>query len=155
MTVKDAFWREIKYGLCGASGALRTYVDQDHVAVDARDDIDAEQSEDDYLWLIITRIIRTEENDTGWTRDRLQLELIGLLRSANVGDDNLEAAAKILKNHFIGKHITIGKFSATGTAEPNGGLRVKCEYIDTVDGFTADVREKSLILQFAAHHMQE
>ncbi len=155
MTIKDAFWREIKYELCGSGGALEDLVSQDHVAVDARDDIDAEQNEDDYPWIIITRIIRTEENDTAWTRDRLQVEMIGLLRSADKGDDFLESVGKIIKNHFIGKHKTIAKFLENGTADPTGGMRVKTEYINTVDGFTQDVREKSLLLEFAAHHMAE
>ncbi len=149
MTIKDALWREVKYKLCGAGGLLEDLVAQDHVCVDARDDIDAENDPEDYPWLIISRVTRTEPNPVRYPRERFQFEAIGLLRDTTVGDDRLEQIMDILQNYFGNKHATIGKFTATGGTDTNGGLRVKGEYVQTTDAFSSDEQEKVQIVEFA------
>lgn len=149
MTLKEAIWREIKFGMCGAGGVWDDVVDPDHVCLDARDDIDAENAETDYPWVIIGRMIKTQPQSIGRVSDRMAIATIGLLRSEDKGDDLLEQLQEDLEDHFHDKHMTIGKFSATGVAEPNGGLRVHGRYINTTDGFSENEDEKVQIGEFA------
>lgn len=149
MTLKEALWREIKYGMCGTGGVWDGIVDPDHVCVDARDDIDAENDPADYPWVIIGRAVKTEQNQVNNARERIMFATIGLLRDEDVGDDLLEQMQSDLENHFQGKHKTIGKFTAVGAADPTGGLRVKCEYLNTTDGFSDNEEEKVQIGEFA------
>lgn len=151
MTTEDALWRELKYNR--VTIGIDADVALDHVVVDARDDIAGDKAESDYLWLIITEVTSNEVNDVGYQRDRYVIEIIGLLRSANKGGAAIDTVQNAIKNHFIGKHKTFGKFTAAGAPDSNGGVRLKCEYIDTANGFTEEVREKTKIMQFAFHRI--
>lgn len=149
MTLKEALWREIKYGMCGAGGVWENTVDPDHVCVDARDDIDAENDPDDYPWLVIGRIVKTEHSTVQRARERMGFAAIALLRHATKNDDLLETMMTDLQDHFQGTHKTIGKFDEDGTPNANVGLRVACEFINATDGFSENEEEKVQIGEFA------
>ncbi len=149
MTLKEALWREVKYGMCGSDGPWHNVVDPEHVCVDARDDIDAENDPDDYPWIVIGRVVKTEQNTVQRARERMMFAGIGLLRNVAKGDDLIEQLMTDLQNWFQGTHKTIGKYTSTGGADPTGGLRVACEYINTTDGFSDSEEEKVQLAEFA------
>lgn len=153
MTIKDAIYRELKYNLCGSGGLLDGLVAADHVQLDVRPDIDANKDPADYPWVIFSRASETGDNKVGYTRDRYVIEVIGLLYDADKGDALLEQVKGILKRFFRGKMKTIGKYTAAGVADPNGGLKLACEYINTVEGYDHEDREKMHMLQFAFSYL--
>lgn len=154
MNTKDALWREIAYGLCGDGGLLGPYAGPDHVVLDMRLSSDSAKSESDYHWIVLRRVTAAEDNRIRYRGERYEIELLGLRSSATKGDDALEAMGSILVDHFAGKVKTFGKFSADGTPDPSGGLKLKCRYIDTAEGFDETMEEKAHILMFMVHHVR-
>lgn len=153
MTTKDAIYRELKFGLAGAGGALDGLIAQNHIKMDVRIQSSSMQSEDDYPWIIFRRVI-LEENDVRYSRERYEIELIGLQSSGSKGDDLLEEIRNALVDHFAGKLKTWGKFTADGTAEPDGGLKMKSVYLDSVDMSEFETKEKVHLLMFAFTHVR-
>ena len=153
MTTKDAIFRELKYALAGAGGALEGLIAQNHIKMDVRIQPSSSQSEDDYPWLIFRRVTG-EENKVRYSRERFEIELIGLQSSATKGDDRLELIRNALLDHFGEKIKTWGKFDADGIADANGGLRMKAVCIDTVDMSEVETKEKVQILMFAFTHVR-
>jgi len=154
VNTKDALWREIAYGLCGAGGLLASYARQDHVVLDMRLTPDSLMAESDYHWIILRRVTAVEDNRVRYRGERYEIELLGLRSSATKGDDALEAMQDILIDHFAGKVKTFGKFTSNGTADPSGGLKLKVRYIDTAEGFDETMEEKAHILMFMVHYVR-
>jgi len=154
VNTKDALWREIAYGLCGAGGLLESYAEQDHVVLDMRLNPDSAKSEADYHWIVLRRVTAAEDNRIRYRGERYEIELLGLRSSATKGDDALEAMQDIVIDHFSGKVKTFGKFTADGTPDPTGGLKLKVRYIDTAEGFDQEFDEKAHILMFMVHHVR-
>lgn len=148
MTIKDALFRELRYGLCGAGGALEGLVAPDHVVLDERPEVSATRAEDDYPWLIFRRTTNGEDNQVNYSRARIEMELVGQSTSAEKGDDLLEQINYALRDAFGGKVKTWGKYTANGAADPNGGLRLRCFYMDTVEGVERETKEKWQIVIF-------
>lgn len=145
MTIKDCLYRELRYRLCGSSGALNGLVSPDHVKLDMRNTITSSKSPAEYPWIVFRRITESENNLVSHARERFEIEIIGLRSSPTKGDALLEQIKDAIKDHFKGKHKTFGKFTSDGTADPGGGLKLKCQYVDTVEGFDAELEEKALI----------
>lgn len=146
MTLKDALWRELKYGLCGSGGTLEGLVEQDHVKLDVRIEPDSARPEADYPWILF-RVARHEEDDqVRYVKGTVEITLIGLRSSAAKGDTLLEELRTLLIDHFSGKRKTWGKFDADGNADPSGGLRMGCAYRDTVEAVDDTLNEKLYVL---------
>ncbi len=153
MTTKDALFREIKYALAGEGGALEGLLEQSHIKMDVRIQPSSSQSESDYPWLIFRRVT-WEENKVRYSRERFEIELIGLQSSPTKGDDLLELIKNALIDHFAGRVKTWGKFAEDGTVDTDGGLRMKAVFIDTVDMSEHETKEKVQILMFAFTHVR-
>ena len=147
MTIKEALHRELKYGLC-RDGALSGLVDPNRVKLDRRDAVSSTASAEEYPWIIFRRITENEHNIIPHARERIEFEIIGLHGSAAKGDTLLEQVKDAIKDHFKGKLKTFGKFTADGTADPTGGLKLKCRYMDTVEDRETSLKEKSQIMVF-------
>lgn len=113
-----------------------------------RNTVSSEKDEADYPWVIFRRITESEDNRIPYARERFEIEIIGLRSSATKGDAILEPIKNAIKDHFKGTIKTIGKFTADGTPDPDGGIRVKSRYVDTVEGYDQTLKEKSLIMIF-------
>lgn len=146
MTTKEVLYREIRYGLCGSGGALENLLAGDHVKMDLRPEVSETRSESDYPWLIFRRVSESEDNQVQYQRERIEIELIGLHASATKGDDLLEQIKDAIKDHFMGKRKTWGKFDENGNADANGGEKLKAFYVDTVDGYSEGLDEKYQIM---------
>jgi len=153
VTIKDALFREIKYGLCGASGTLNGIVDPSHIKLDMRNVPSKTKADSDYPYIVF-RSVTNLENQVQFARDRVEIEIIGLRSSANTGDDTLETVRNAVMNWFAWKQQTWGKFLEDGTTDPNGGLRLKCIYLSKVEGFSQELDEKSHIMLFLFTYMR-
>jgi hypothetical protein len=143
MSIKDAIYRELRYG-----PVLTGLVDGAKIKQDMRSDVDALRQEGSYPIVIFRRVINTEQNKVHVAQERIEMELIGLQSSATKGDDRLEQIRETIINYFAGKRMTWGKYDANGTPNPNGGLRMSAHYVNTVDGFSEEMDEKVQILLF-------
>lgn len=146
MTIKTALYRELKYNLCGSGGALYGLVSSSRVKLDMRTNVD--RTEANYPWIIFRRVTEGENNFVEYAGERFEIEIIGLRSSATKGDTLLEQIKDAIKDHFKGTHKTIGKYTANGTADPTGGLKVRARYFDTVEGFDETLEEKAHIMIF-------
>lgn len=143
MTIKDAVYRELRFG-----GVLAGLVDGANIKQDLRNEVDEARDEGSYPIVVFRRVTSPEDNQVKFASARIEIELIGLVSSATKGDDLLEQAREAIIDHFAGKHATWGKFEADGTADPDGGLRMKAVYVDTVDGFSEELDEKIQLVLF-------
>ena len=143
MSIKDAIYRELRYG-----AVLTGLVDGKNIKQDMRSDVDSSRQEGSYPIVIFRRIINTEHNRVRAAQERIEIELIGLQSSAAKGDDLLEQIREAIIDYFAGKRLTWGKFDASGNPDPNGGLRMTARYVNTVEGFSEEMDEKVQILLF-------
>lgn len=143
MRIKDAIYRELRYGT-----VLTGLVSGGNIKLDMRSSVNATRSESAYPFVVFRRVSGTEDNQVRAADERIEIEAIGLRSSANVGDDKLEQIRDALIDHFAGKHKTYGKFDANGNADPTGGLKLSARYVNTVEGFSDDLEEKVQILLF-------
>lgn len=148
MTIKDALFREFKFGLCGPGGALDGLVAQDHIKLDTRGTPSQTRAESDYPWIIFRRITNTENNQVRYSRERIEVEIIGLLSSATKGDDLLETIQTAIRDHFSGLSDRWGAYNEDGTPDPDGGLPMKGIYLSTIEDFTEDPHEKAQVMIF-------
>lgn len=155
MKIKDALFREIKYAVCGAGGALQGIVAADHVKLDARLSPSSLRDEADYPWLVFRRVRNAENNQVKYARVEVEIEAIGLRSSAAKGDDLLEEIREALIDHFAGKRKTWGKFTVAGDADPDGGLLMTAEYQDTVEGYDEKTQEKYHTLTFSFTYLRQ
>lgn len=147
VTIKDALFRELKYGLCGSGGTLESLMSATNIEMDMRTNAPA-PVDGSYPFIVFRSVNNFEDNQINYTRERVEIELIGLRSSPTKGDDLLQQMRDLIKDHFMGRFKTIGKFTANGAADPNGGLKVKAVYINTVEGFDESLKEKAHIMIF-------
>jgi hypothetical protein len=143
----DALFRELKFGLAGSGGLLDGKVAQSHIKQDMRQTVDQERAESDYPWIIFSEITENEDQ-VNYARHRYEVEIIGLRNSATKGDALLREIRGILLDHFKCKHRTWGKFDADGNADPSGGVKAKCSYGGSINGFDEGMVEKRYLLTF-------
>lgn len=143
MTIKDAIYRELRYG-----PVLTGLVGGENIKQDMRSDVDAARQEGNYPIVVFRRVVSTEDNSVRAAQERIEIELIGLQSSAAKGDDLLEQIREAIIDHFEGKRMTWGKFDADGNPDPDGGLRMSARYVNTAEGFSEDLDEKIQILLF-------
>ncbi len=147
MTIIEAVYREVAFGLCGTGGALEELVDSDKVEQDMRTDAPA-HTDENYPYILFRSVNDAEDNQVNHQAERVEIEVIGLRSSPAVGDDLLVRIRDIIKDHFQGKQKTWGKFDQDGGALPNGGLKMRCHYINAVPGFDNLLKEKVWIMMF-------
>lgn len=148
MTIFDAIYRELRYGLCGTGGALEGVVLPSSIKQDMRNTITSDKSVTAYPWIIFRRVDESEQNQIRHTKERFEFEIIGLRSSPTKGESAIESVKDALKDHFMGKLKTFGKFSADGTPDPTGGMKLKTQYINTVEGYDETLQEKAKIMMF-------
>jgi hypothetical protein len=148
VTVKDALFRELKYNLCGAGGALDGILSPARVKLDARLSPSSERAEDDYPWLVFRLAKQTEDDPIRYATATVEIAVIGLRSSAAKGDDLLESIRGKLIDHFAGKRKTWGQFQEDGSPDDAQGLRMSCAYQDTVEALDATLMEKFYIMVF-------
>ncbi|MDB5344262.1 MAG: hypothetical protein JWP89_2639 [Schlesneria sp.] len=148
MTIIDAIYRELRFGLCGTGGALENLVAEDHIKQDMRNTIDSGKAPATYPWIIFRRITESENNQIRYSRERFEIEIIGLRSSPTKGDGLIEQIKDAIKDHFAGKLKTFGKFTSEGMADPDGGLKLKSFYSDTTEGYDVTLTEKAKIMVF-------
>lgn len=141
MRIIDAIYRELRFGLASDLG-----VAEDHIKLERRNTIS--KAESDYPWVIFLRSESSEDNQIRYARERIDIALIGLQSSPTKGDALLEEMRVTLVNHFAGKHKRWGQYEEDGTPDPDGGLRMFCQYLNTVEAFDGDLEEKMQILSF-------
>lgn len=144
----------MKYGLCANAGELVGIVSGTNIKLDMRNTPSIGRTDADYPAIVFRRVTSSENNQVNYARERIEIEIIGLRSSSTVGDDTLESIREILLNHFSGIQRTWGKFLADGTADPTGGLRLHCNYISTVEGFSQELDEKAHILIFLFNYLR-
>lgn len=147
VTIKDALYREMRYGLCGSGGTLEELVSGENIELDMRTDA-PDKVDANYPYIVFRTVNNFEDNQIRYTRERIEIELIGLRSSATKGDDLLQQIRDLIKDHFMGKRKTFGKFTSAGVADPSGGLLLKSVYINTVEGFDESLKEKAHIMIF-------
>lgn len=154
MTSKDAFFLEMKYGLCASGKPLDGKLAQDNIDMDVRAEPPEQKDPDKYLQAVFSRPVRTEQSDINHARDRVDLEIIGLQGIDGKDDDLVEEVGDIVQDHFQGKHKTIGQFDDNGTPNSSKGVKARITLINRTDRFSDDLEEKIQILQFALHHVR-
>ncbi len=100
-----------------------------------------QKTDDEYPWIIFRRITENENNQVKHAGPRVEISIIGLRGSATKGDDLLESIKDTLKDYFMDKTKTWGKYAADGTPDPSGGLRMRAYYISTVDDWVEELDE--------------
>ena len=143
MSIKDAIYRELRYG-----SVLTGLVSGTQIKQDMRSDIDASRQEGNYPLVIFRRVINTEHNAVCVSQERIEIELIGLQSSSTKGDDLLEQIREAIIDYFAGKRVTWGKYDENGNPDPNGGLLMTARYVNTVEGFSEELDEKVQVLLF-------
>lgn len=106
------------------------------------------KAESDYPQLVFRRVMRTEDNAVNYSRERIEIEIIGLRSSAAKGDSLIEIIRTVIVKEFSAQTKTWGKYDAGGTPDPNGGLRLHCQYLSTTEGFSSELDEKAHVLLF-------
>ncbi len=147
MQLVDALYRELKFGLAGAGGALDGLVAQSHIKQDMRETVNGTRPESDYPWIIFSEITENEDK-VNYARHRYEIEIIGLRNSATKGDALLRGIRDILLDHFKHKRKTWGKFDEDGNADADGGVLATCSYGGSINGFDEAVTEKRYLLTF-------
>jgi hypothetical protein len=141
MTIKDALYRELKYG-----PALVGLVSPSNIKLDMRNSVSSTKSESAYPYVLFRRITSSENNQVRVAGERFEIEAIGLRSSGQSGDDTLEAIRTALLNAYVtGKGAKWGAYDEDGTPNPSQGVGLKCHYISTVEGYSEDFEEKSHI----------
>lgn len=153
MTIKEAVYREIRFGLCGSGGALDGLVSGTKVKLDMRNTVTSTES--DYPFILFRRVTSSEDNQVNYAREQIELQVIGLRASATKGDSLLEEIREAILDEWMGTHKTFGAYTANGVADPTGGLRLRCQYLSTEEGFDADLQEKAHVLNFSFTYLRE
>ena len=152
MTVKEAIYRELRFGLC--AGPLSGVLSPAKIKLDMRGSPSRQKLETDYPFLVFRRVREAEDNQVKYAEDRYEFELIGLRSSAAVGDDLLETVKDAVKDYFMGKTRTWGAFSPTGTPYPTQGVRASAHYQGCTEGFSPELTEKAHLLSFAFRYVR-
>jgi hypothetical protein len=119
---------------------------QAHIKLDMRNE-PPNKTDADYP-AIVFRTVTQMENQVQYVRERVEIELIGLQSSETTGEELLEQLREAVMNAFAWQTKTWGKFTADGTPDPTGGLRLQCSFVSKVEGFNKDFDEKVYILLF-------
>lgn len=147
ISIKEALYREIKYKMCGVGGVLYGLVSATRIKLDMRNS-PTTKTDAEYPWIVFRRITESENNQVNYSRNRIEIEVIGLRSSATKGDDLLEQIKDIIKDYFKDQTRTWGQFTSTGTPDAATGLRMKGIFMNAVEGFNQDMDEKAHILVF-------
>lgn len=153
-TLKDAIYKELKFGLAATGGDLDGLVLQDNIKQDKRAEIDQDREAASYPYIIFYRVTSTEQTDIKWRRSRFVIELIGLEGIDGSDDDALEAIHDIILSHFSFRKKRIGGYTDAGVVDATKGLVVKPFYVDTADGSFEGMQEKRQLMQFAFSYVR-
>jgi hypothetical protein len=149
LTLKDALYRELKYG-----PTLSGLVDPAKIKMDVRLEPDSSQSEAEYPYLIFRRVNGPVQDDIGMVKETIEIELIGKISSGTKGDDLLEQIKDGLITKFAGHRKTWGKYTANGVADPSGGLKAAVAHLDSTDAFDDQIDEKIQTLTFVFAYLR-
>lgn len=154
LTIKDALYRELRYGVCGVGGPLHGILDPANIKLDMRNVPSATKSDAEYPWCIFRRVTESEDNQVNYDRARIEIELVGLRSSATKGDDLLEQMKDIVKDYFKNQTKTWGQFQEDGTPDATTGLRMKGIYLSGTEGFSGELDEKVHLLIFSFNYLR-
>jgi len=153
MTIKDALYREFKYGLCGIGGVLHGLVDPTRVKHYLRNRPSATKKSTEYPYIVFRRVTKSQ-NKVRYTRERVEVEIIGLQADSKVGDDMLEQIEEILITYMDDTTKKWGQFTSSGTPDSTQGLGMTCRHISSVEGYSPEMDEKAHILIFAFYYLR-